>query len=78
MSESVAEVKKMNFPKSEEVINATIIIIAFSLIMAAFLGVVDIFSGAGVKWIINTADWPVTGQPPEFEVLRGILGETEE
>jgi preprotein translocase subunit SecE len=40
--ESYYELKKVNWPTRSETVNLTIIVIAISLFVAAFLGVLDI------------------------------------
>ncbi|MDA2921893.1 preprotein translocase subunit SecE [Patescibacteria group bacterium AH-259-L07] len=39
--ESVKELKKVNWPTKQQAIRHTILVIAISLVVAAFLGIVD-------------------------------------
>ncbi len=49
VKESIGELKKVSWPRKEEVITSSILIIVFVVLMAVFLGVIDIFAGLGIR-----------------------------
>jgi preprotein translocase subunit SecE len=49
--ESIDEGKKVAWPTRKETIQMTLIVFAFAIIMAIFLGAVDAAIGAGISWI---------------------------
>ena len=49
MRESFGELKKVSWPSKDEIVTSTVIILVFVVIMAMFLGFVDIFAGLGIK-----------------------------
>lgn len=51
--ESIIELKKVTWPTKKETTNYTIIIIAISLSVAAFMGIIDYFLNIGVEQIIK-------------------------
>ena len=73
IGESIGELKKLHYPKREEVINATVAVISFTIMMAILLGSVDILSQASVSWLVRTADWFQGGDVPEFTLLQGVF-----
>ncbi len=53
VKESAGELKKVSWPKKEEIVLSSVIIIVFVVVMAVFLGVVDIFAGLGIREILT-------------------------
>ncbi len=53
VKESVGELKKVSWPRKEEIVLSSIIIIVFVVIMAVFLGVIDIFAGLGIRELLT-------------------------
>lgn len=47
--ESMGELKRVSWPRKDEIVMSSIIIIVFIIIMAIFLGTVDILAGIGIK-----------------------------
>lgn len=55
ISESIGELKKITYPKKEEVTGSTIVIIIFIIILGVTLGLVDAISRVLVLFIIDPA-----------------------
>ncbi len=53
VKESIGELKKVSWPKKEEIVMSSIIIIVFVIIMALFLGFIDIFAGLGIREVLT-------------------------
>jgi len=53
LQESIAEMKKVTWPTRKETYNYTILVIAVSLAVAAFLGILDYIFTAGFQLLIN-------------------------
>ena len=53
LQESVAEMKKVTWPTKKETYNYTILVIAISLGVALFLGILDYVFTTGLQFIIN-------------------------
>jgi len=49
---SIAEMKKVTWPTKKETYNYTVLVIAISLIVAAFLGALDYIFNLGFKFIL--------------------------
>lgn len=50
--ESLEEMKKVTWPTKKETYNYTILVIVISLVVAAFLGILDYFLNLGFKELI--------------------------
>jgi preprotein translocase subunit SecE len=48
-----SEMRKVSWPGRQEVISTTLIVIAAVLFFGAYLGVVDVALGAGVRKLLN-------------------------
>ena len=48
-----SEMRKVSWPGRQEVFSTTLIVIAAVLFFGAYLGVVDVVLGAGVKKLLN-------------------------
>ena len=53
LQESVAEMKKVTWPTKKETTNYTILVVAVSLGVAIFLGVLDYLFTQGFQFLIN-------------------------
>jgi preprotein translocase subunit SecE len=51
--ESIGELKKVSWPKKDEIVMSSIIIIVFVVIMAVFLGFIDIVAGLGITELLT-------------------------
>ncbi|HPY08327.1 MAG: preprotein translocase subunit SecE [Patescibacteria group bacterium] len=49
---SISEMKKVTWPTKKETYNYTVLVIAISLIVAAFLGALDYIFNLGFKFIL--------------------------
>jgi preprotein translocase subunit SecE len=52
-AESYKELRKVNWPTRKETTRLTIVVIVFSLVIAIFLGLLDIVFSLGLKWLIT-------------------------
>ena len=64
IKESFGELKKISWPKREEIVGSSVVVLVFILILAVGLGVIDIFSRAFVHFVIDPKH--------EFDLLGGI------
>jgi len=48
-----SEIRKVSWPGRQEVISTTLIVVAAVLFFGAYLGVVDVALGSGVKKLLN-------------------------
>ncbi|EKD76242.1 MAG: hypothetical protein ACD_43C00180G0002 [uncultured bacterium] len=55
LKESVAELKKVAWPTRQEALRSTGIVVAFSVVIAAFLGLVDYLFTLGLNYLIDLA-----------------------
>jgi preprotein translocase subunit SecE len=53
IQESRHELKKVNWPTRKETLNGTILVIAISLVVAAFLGIADYVLNFALEQVIN-------------------------
>ena len=55
LKETLSELRKMTWPTKDELVGSTIVVIVTSLIIAAFIGVVDWGLSSLVKLIFNVS-----------------------
>jgi preprotein translocase subunit SecE len=53
--ESRAELAKVNWPNRRQATKLTLIVVAFALVLAAFIGVIDFVFGRGLQFLIRKA-----------------------
>ncbi|OGY42163.1 MAG: preprotein translocase subunit SecE [Candidatus Buchananbacteria bacterium RBG_13_36_9] len=53
IKDSIAELKKVTWPTKRQTINYTLLIIGISLVVAAFIGLIDYLLSLGVQQIIK-------------------------
>lgn len=53
LQESFEEIKKVTWPTKKEIYNYTLLVVAISLSIAAFLGGIDFIFNKGLEYIIN-------------------------
>lgn len=53
LKETYAELKKVTWPTRQEAFKSTLTVIAFSLIVAAFLGAIDYVFSLGLNYLIE-------------------------
>jgi len=51
--DSFQELQKVTWPTRNQAIKITAIVLGFTLVFAAFLGIVDFLFGTGYKFLIN-------------------------
>ncbi len=55
LKESVAELKKVAWPTRQEALRSTGVVVGFSVVIAAFLGLVDYLFTLGLNYLIDLA-----------------------
>jgi len=53
LQESLAEMKKVTWPSKKETYNYTVLVIAISIGIAIFLGILDYIFNTGFQFLIN-------------------------
>lgn len=53
IEESKAELKKVAWPTKKQTINYTVLVVAISLAVAAFFGILDYFFSLGLKELVT-------------------------
>ncbi|MFA5995519.1 MAG: preprotein translocase subunit SecE [Patescibacteria group bacterium] len=53
LKDSVAELKKVTWPTRKEAMNSTLVVVLFSVGIAAFLGIIDFGFTAGLNYLIS-------------------------
>ena len=51
--EVLAEFRKVTWPSRQELINSTVVVIAVTVVLAFFLGAVDIVLARAVEWLLG-------------------------
>jgi len=51
--EVLAEFRKVTWPSRQELINSTVVVIVVTVVLAVFLGAVDIVLARAVEWILG-------------------------
>jgi preprotein translocase SecE subunit len=51
--EAWAELGKVHFPSARETIQATTVVVTLALLMAVWLGLMDMIAGRGVRWLLG-------------------------
>lgn len=51
--ESFGELKKVTWPRKDEVVMSTVLIIVFVILVALFLGFVDVLGSLGIREILT-------------------------
>ena len=51
--EVLAEFRKVTWPSRQELINSTVVVIVVTVVLAVFLGVIDIVLARAVEWILG-------------------------
>jgi preprotein translocase subunit SecE len=49
----LAEFRKVTWPSRQELINSTVVVIVVTVVLALFLGAVDIVLARAVEWILS-------------------------
>ena len=52
--EVLAEFRKVTWPSRQELANSTVVVIAVTVVLAFFLGLVDIVLARAVEWILGS------------------------
>jgi preprotein translocase subunit SecE len=55
VNESIAEARKVVWPTRKETIQTTMVVFVLAVVMAAILGVIDVFFAYMVKWLMGGA-----------------------
>jgi preprotein translocase subunit SecE len=53
VQEVLAEFRKVTWPSRQELVNSTVVVIAVTLVLAFFLGAVDIVLARLVEWVLG-------------------------
>jgi preprotein translocase subunit SecE len=53
VQEVLAEFRKVTWPSRQELINSTVVVIVVTVVLALFLGAVDIVLARVVEWILS-------------------------
>ena len=53
VQEVLAEFRKVTWPSRQELINSTIVVIVVTVVLAVFLGAIDIALARAVEWILG-------------------------
>ena len=53
--EVLAEFRKVTWPSRQELINSTVVVIVVTVVLAFFLGAIDIVLARAVEWILGGA-----------------------
>lgn len=51
--EVLAEFRKVTWPSRQELINSTVVVIVVTVVLAFFLGAVDIVLARAVEWVLG-------------------------
>jgi preprotein translocase subunit SecE len=51
--EVLAEFRKVTWPSRQELINSTVVVIVVTVVLAAFLGAIDIVLARAVEWVLG-------------------------
>ena len=51
--EVLAEFRKVTWPSRQELVNSTIVVIVVTVVLALFLGAVDIVLARAVEWVLS-------------------------
>ena len=51
--EVLAEFRKVTWPSRQELINSTVVVIVVTVVLAFFLGAIDIVLARAVEWILG-------------------------
>jgi len=54
VQEVLAEFRKVTWPTRQELVNSTVVVIVVTVVMAFFLGAVDIALARVVEWILGS------------------------
>ena len=49
----LAEFRKVTWPSRQELVNSTIVVIVVTVVLALFLGAVDIVLARAVEWVLS-------------------------
>jgi len=52
--EGLAEFRKVTWPSRQELVNSTVVVIVVTVVLAFFLGLVDIGLARAVEWILGS------------------------
>jgi preprotein translocase subunit SecE len=53
VQEVLAEFRKVTWPSRQELVNSTVVVIVVTVVLAVFLGAVDIALARAVEWILG-------------------------
>ena len=53
VQEVLAEFRKVTWPSRQELINSTVVVIVVTVVLAFFLGAIDIVLARAVEWILG-------------------------
>ena len=53
VQEALAEFRKVTWPNRQELVNSTVVVIVVTVVLAFFLGAVDIALARVVEWILS-------------------------
>jgi preprotein translocase subunit SecE len=53
VQEVLAEFRKVTWPSRQELVNSTIVVIVVTVVLALFLGAVDIVLARAVEWVLS-------------------------
>jgi preprotein translocase subunit SecE len=51
--EVLVEFRKVTWPSRQELINSTVVVIVVTVVLAAFLGAIDIALARAVEWVLG-------------------------
>jgi len=51
--EVLAEFRKVTWPSRQELVNSTVVVIVVTVVLALFLGAVDIVLARAVEWVLS-------------------------
>jgi preprotein translocase subunit SecE len=49
----LAEFRKVTWPSRQELVNSTVVVIVVTVVLAAFLGAIDIVLARAVEWVLG-------------------------